>query len=247
MVEAQMTLMRPRESSEPHCRADEVIAAANVCVVRNRVVILNDVSLQIRTGEAIALLGPNGAGKSTLLKCMAGAIRPDRGGIRWFGDSSTCSAKVRRTIGFVGHEHGLYSELTVRENLVFAAGMFGAERPAKHVASALAEASLAHLADKRVALLSQGLRQRVAIIRSTIHKPSLILLDEPAASLDSQGRAWLDSIFAAWRRSRQTVCFVSHDAGHSRTIADRVVTLDHGRVVAIEEIHHSSPVIRRSA
>lgn len=218
-----------------------------MCVVRNRVAILNDISLQIRVGEAVAILGPNGAGKSTLLKCFAGAVRPDRGELCWFGNSSASSPKVRRKIGFSGHEHGLYGELTTLENLVFAARMYGLENPAKHVESALAAASLIHLSNKRVALLSQGLRQRVAIVRSTIHNPPLVLLDEPFASLDRQGRAWLDSLFATWRQSGQAVCFASHDAVHSRELADRLVTLDCGRIVDVEDTRAWSPVSRRSA
>jgi heme exporter protein A len=247
MVDAnRITRTRPA-SNEPLCCADEVVAAANVRVIRNRVSILNDISLQVRAGETAAILGPNGAGKSTLLKCFAGAIRPDHGNLRWFNGSSAYGLNVRRKIGFAGHEHGLYGELTALENVVFAARMYGIASPRRCVASALTAASLAHLANKRVAVLSQGLRQRIAILRSTIHNPSLILLDEPFASLDGQGRAWLDSLFESWRRSGQTVCFVCHDAAHSRALADRVVTLECGRVVDIEETHVRSSVSRWSA
>lgn len=226
---------------------DEAVRAADLRVVRNRVAILHDVSLNIRVGETVAVVGPNGAGKSTLLKCFTGAICPDRGELCWFGESPTCSSEVRRKVGFAGHEHGLYGELSTLENLVFAARMFGIDDPQKYSDDALAAASLAHLSKTRVALLSQGLRQRVAIIRSTIHAPLLILLDEPFASLDSQGRDWLDSLFEMWRRSGQAVCFVSHDPDHSRELADRVITLDRGRLVDVEEKHACIPVTRRSA
>ncbi len=248
MVDANLiTHTRLREGNEPRCRADEAISAAGLRVVRNRVSILSDITLKVRAGETVAILGPNGAGKSTLLKCFAGAIRPDRGELCWFGDSSICSSGVRRKIGLAGHEPGLYGELTLAENLLFAARMYGIGNPEKHVEGLLAAASLAHLCDKRVALLSQGLRQRATIVRSTVHAPPLILLDEPFASLDSHGRAWLESLFESWRRSGRTVCFVSHDAAHSRAHADRLVTLDCGRIVDVEEMHQRPPLARRSA
>jgi ABC-type multidrug transport system ATPase subunit len=238
---------RPHEVNELPRRASDAIAAARVCVVRNRLSILDDVSIKAYTGETVAILGPNGAGKSTLLKCFTSAIRPDSGELRWFDGSSRYGLDIRRKIGFSGHEPGLYGELTVSENLVFAARMFGVERSRKCAESALVAASLSHISNKRVALLSQGLRQRVAILRSTIHDPLLILLDEPFASLDEQGRAWLESLFESWHKTGRTVCFVSHDVVHSRSLADRVVMLDRGRIVNIEETHSWPAVSRRSA
>lgn len=224
-----------------------MVTAVNMHVVRNRVPILNDISLTIVAGETIALLGPNGAGKSTLLKCFAGAIRPARGSLRWFHDSSACHPAIRRRIGFSGHEHGLYGELTTLENLIFAARMQRLEQPTKLAEGALTAAALAHLSGKRVALLSQGLRQRVALVRSTIHDPPLILLDEPFASLDGAGRAWLNSLFDLWRHSGRSVCFASHDAPHSREFADRVVSLDRGRIAGVEYMQPRPCLAQRSA
>lgn len=229
-----------------HC-SDIVVAAAGVWVVRNRVPVLSDVSLNILAGETIAILGPNGAGKSTLLKCLAGVIRPDRGEFRWFDRLPQCNSSIRRQIGFLGHEHGLYGELTARENLVFAGRMYGVKQPSEQADSALEAASLTQVANKRVVQLSHGLRQRVAVVRAAIHNPRLVLLDEPCASLDVQGRAWLDTRFDEWRHAGTSVCFVSHDFNHSNALADRVVTLEGGRIVNVETAKRRHTLSQRSA
>jgi heme exporter protein A len=210
------------------------VEAIGLTVVRNRVPVLREIVLSVRPGEAVALMGPNGAGKSTLLRCLAGAVRPDRGTIRWFGSSAARSLTVRRQIGFIGHESGLYSELTTLENLVFAGRMYGVACPDKRAKELLAAAGLEPLTDRLVGQLSQGLRQRLAIARAVVHEPQLVLLDEPFASLDAQGRDWLEQLFHHWRRDGSTVCFVSHDPRDSRGLADRLVSLDAGRIVEAE-------------
>lgn len=223
------------------------MAATGVCVVRHRVPVLDDVSLRIFAGETIAVLGPNGAGKSTLLKCLAGAMRPDGGELLWFNRLQQSCSSIRRPIGFLGHEHGLYWELTARENLVFAGRMYGVEQPLEHAERSLKAASLVHIANKRVAQLSQGLRQRVAIIRAAVHDPRLVLLDEPFASLDAQGGAWLDALFDEWRHAGKAVCFVSHDVHHSNALADRIVTLEAGRIVNVATSARRLTLSQRSA
>ena len=211
-----------------------VVEAIGITVVRNRVPVLREVVLSVRPGETVALMGPNGAGKSTLLRCLAGAARPDRGTIRWFGNAAGRSMADRRRIGLAGHESGLYFELTALENLIFAARMYGVVRPDNRAKELLAAAGLEPLTNRLVGQLSQGLRQRLAIARAVVHEPQLILLDEPFASLDAQGRDWLEQLFRQWRRAGRTVCFVSHDVRDSRGLADRLVSLDAGRIVEVE-------------
>jgi ABC-type nitrate/sulfonate/bicarbonate transport system ATPase subunit len=115
--------------------------------------------------------------------------------------------------------------------------MHGHDFPSERALNLLAEAGLASLAHRRVALFSQGLRRRLAIIRAVVHEPALILLDEPFASLDTVGTQWLECRFEAWRIARRSVCFASHDLELSRRVADRIIWLDAGRIAAIE---HSS-------
>jgi heme ABC exporter ATP-binding subunit CcmA len=214
-----------------------MIETIDLTVYRNRIAVLNGISLAVRSGELVALEGANGAGKSTLLKCLAGAVRPDRGVVTWFETSSRCTPEVRCRIGFVGHECGLYADLTALENLVFAGRMHGVAHPAERANEALAVAGLEAMAGRPVRQLSQGMRQRLAILRAVLHEPPLILLDEPFASLDEPGRCWLEQLFRQWRLAARAVCYVSHDAPRNYELADRVIVLDAGRIVESKTPH----------
>jgi heme ABC exporter ATP-binding subunit CcmA len=213
---------------------ENVVELVNVRVVRNRLTILDGINLCIENGETIAVTGANGAGKSTLLRLLAGALRPTQGRILYFDNSRSGSAARRRGIGYVGHETGLYDELTVLENLRFAARMHCLDSPRERAQELIRQAGLQSLADCLVAKLSEGIRRRVAVLRSCVHRPRLVLLDEPDSSLDAEGRRWLEDCFSAWRVLKRSVCFASHDAELCHRLANRIVWLHSGRVTATD-------------
>ncbi len=211
-----------------------ISVAVGLSIVRGRLHILRDVDLAIAKGEAVAIMGPNGAGKSTLLACLAGALRPTCGEVHCFSNPAKQSTVSKCQVGFVGHQTGLYGELTALENLVFAARMHGLDHPRDRAQLSLAEAGLEPAARRPTAQLSQGTRRRLAITCALVHDPPLILLDEPFASLDVDGRKWLEQLFQNWRRQAATVVFASHDEAQSHRLADRIIRLDAGRIVATE-------------
>jgi ABC-type multidrug transport system ATPase subunit len=223
-----------------------VVEVVGLSIVRGRRAILHEINLQLSEGESVALMGANGAGKSTLLSCLAGSLRPTRGVIHGPGGKDAFAARARR-IGFVGHEAGLYDELTALENLVFAARMSGLGSPVPIAQSLLGEAGVESVAQQQVGRLSQGLRRRIAIARALVPDPALILLDEPFACVDRVGRAWLVRLFHRWRAGKRTVCFASHDVEESRRLADRIIWLDAGRLAAEERIDRIPTTSRRSA
>ncbi|HEY5814817.1 MAG TPA: heme ABC exporter ATP-binding protein CcmA [Solirubrobacterales bacterium] len=153
--------------------------------------VLRDVNLRLATGESLAVLGPNGAGKTTLLRVLATLLRPNGGEVRVFGAQLPDEAwKVRGRIGFLSHEPLLYRDLSGRENLRFHARLHGIERKAveKRISFLLSAVDMERRADDRVAELSAGMRQRLAICRCVLHEPELLLLDEPDSHLDAPGR-----------------------------------------------------------
>ena len=214
--------------------ARRAVDVTGLTVVRDRLPVLRDIYLSLSQGDAVALRGPNGAGKSTLLGCIAGIVRPEQGDIRWFGNRASSSLAVRRRIGFAAHEPGLYFELTALENLVFAGRMYGVPDAVRHAIELLTDAGLEAAANRMVGQLSQGMRQRLAIIRAVVHEPDLILLDEPFSGLDADGRDWLERRFQTWRAAGRTVCFASHNPRASDDLAERVISLDNGCIVDIE-------------
>lgn len=136
---------------------------------------LRDVSFMAGAGDLVAVLGSNGSGKSTLLRILAGLLRPDRGDVRW----TPARGAVR--IGFVGHDTQLFGGLTGAETLTLAARLHGDRRA---VIDLLDRFGIAHTADRAVATLSAGTRRRLAIARATMGRPSVLIVDEPFASLD---------------------------------------------------------------
>src|SRR3989449_11122651 len=154
---------------------------------------LDGISFRLETGHTLAVFGPNGAGKTTLLKVLAGLIRPQAGRAHVEGG--------RRAIGWIGHQSPLYSHLTVRENLLFWAALYGvaAARRGPRAAEVLGRLGMAHRADQPVWSLSRGLAQRAAIAKALIHDPSVLLLDEPFTGLDLAAAAELRALLGELR------------------------------------------------
>jgi heme exporter protein A len=193
-----------------------------------RRLVLDAVDLQIERGESVVLTGANGAGKSTLLRTMAALIRPNSGEVLWFGQPA--AREDRGLIGMVAHEHRLYPNFTLRENLVFAARMCDVARPHESAERMLETVALAAHAERMPPVLSKGMRQRLSLARALIHEPAILLLDEPFDGLDAAGEAWLMSLFDALRNQGRTLCFVLHDVRKTDALADRVLRLEEGNV-----------------
>jgi len=211
-------------------QTNDGIRITDVSVFRRRYPILRDLNLVVANGETIAIMGANGAGKSTLLACLAGALRLSKGHIRVFGNRPNCLATKKR-VGSVGHHTGLYGDLTVWENLLFAARMHGIDSPRNRALALLSESGLQRLKDHPVLQLSQGAQRRAAIARAMIHEPQLLLLDEPFATLDTEAITWLENCFQHWRKTGRTVFYVSHDSKQASRLADRAVWLNAGQIL----------------
>ena len=195
---------------------------------------LSRVSLGVRAGEVLGLLGPNGAGKSTLLGMLATLVTPNTGEVI-YGDRSAerWGSALRRHIGLLAHELHLYAELTARQNLTFFAELYGLN-PAAVVDAALERAALTERADDDVAGFSRGMRQRLALERALLHKPRLVLLDEPFTGLDDR------SVSAVADRLRQLaaqggiVLLATHDLDLADGLVTRVALIREGRLLADE-------------
>lgn len=205
------------------------IEARAVTVSFGEQLALRRATLRVEAGERLALVGPNGAGKTTLLRALAGLLRPASGDIRFGGDSLLQDRdRARRSIGFVGHQSLLYPELTAWENLQFYARLYGVANRAERVAGVLEQIGLSGRRDARLAALSRGMTQRLALARAILHDPPILLLDEPDAGLDVGALGALERILRANRR--RTVVLTTHDFDQALRLCDRVVILDRGRV-----------------
>src|SRR3954454_15457387 len=194
---------------------------------------LEGVDLELAAGASLVVLGPNGAGKTTLLRILATLLRPSGGEAVVLGCSLPDEAwKLRGRIGYLGHEPLLYRDLSGRENLRFHArlhGVTGAPAEAR-IAALLAAAGIERRADERIAELSAGMRQRLAICRCVLHEPELLLLDEPDSNLDVEGRELARALIGP--AAGRTRVIVSHDPERFEAEADHVLRLEAGGKVA---------------
>jgi heme ABC exporter ATP-binding subunit CcmA len=191
---------------------------------------LQGVELEIAGGTTLAVLGANGAGKSTLLRLVAGLARPSSGEV-WVAGHPSTHREARRRIGYVGHATGLYPALTARENLIFAARLYALPDPGERADRALAREGLAAASGRPVGGFSRGMAQRLAIARSLLHDPPVVLLDEPFTGLDRASEARLVGRLAELRQEGRTVIWVTHDPERAARGSDGAIVLAGGRVV----------------
>ncbi len=193
--------------------------------------ILREIDVEIAAGEFVALKGANGAGKTTLLRCLAGIARPSSGEVRWFGKAVSENPSQRQLVGVVAHESGLYPQLTLRENLLFAARMCGVNKPGIRAYESLARTGLMAHAGRQPGQISKGMRQRIVLARAILHDPPILLLDEPFSALDADGSDWLGKLLLEKRAAGCAVCFATHDDRQIEHLADRVLHLHAGQLI----------------
>jgi len=193
---------------------------------------LDQVDLELEEGEVYALIGRNGAGKSTLAKAAIGALALDEGSVRVLGADPSRDRYVRREIGVAPQEIALYLHLTVAENLdVFAAlaGVSRAERGAA-VARAMDETVCGERAAERLENLSSGWRRRANLAAAIVHRPRLLVLDEPTEGLDTETLLILRRLIARLRANRTAILLISHNAEDVAVLADRLGVMEAGRL-----------------
>ena len=209
----------------------EQVTVSDVSRVYGRRRALAHVSLTCSAGQVIGLLGPNGAGKSTLLGLLSTLTEPSAGEVR-YGDRTAreAGAALRAQVGFLSHDLQLYPELSARENLEFFAGLYGLDRPAERVVEALTSAGLSDRAGDVVEGLSRGMRQRLALERTLLHSPRLVLFDEPFTGLDEAACEALVTRLRALRAARRIIVLATHDLDVVDGLLDRAVILRRGRI-----------------
>jgi ABC-type multidrug transport system ATPase subunit len=199
---------------------------------------LSRVTLDCHAGEVLGVLGPNGAGKSTLLSILATLLAPSSGEVR-YGTRTAAEAgpSLRARLGFLSHDLHLYPELTAAENLRFFARLYGLPDVAGRVAAALERAGLTARGGDAVSGFSRGMRQRLALERSLLHGPRLLLLDEPFTGLDDASVHALVARLQELRSADRIIVVVTHDLDVAERLIDTVAVLKDGRLAAFDRAH----------
>ncbi len=193
--------------------------------------VLDNVNFSVKGGEFLTIVGPNGAGKTTLIKIMATLVNATGGTVEIGGfDVKKSPEKVRGIIGVISHNTYLYNELTAGENLKFFGKMYAIPDSDKRVDEVLGETGLSDRKHDRVGTFSRGMKQRLSIARAILHKPSVLLLDEPYTGLDQQASASLESVLNSLTGSGITTIMISHDLKRGLALADQVMIMASGTV-----------------
>ncbi len=200
--------------------------------------VVTNLDAKIDQGAFVSLLGPSGCGKSTTLRMIAGFVAPTSGSIRLRGRLIDDDPPYRRNIGLVFQNYALFPHMTAAQNVAFGLRMrrVPASERQRRVTRALDQVGLGGLADRYPARMSGGQQQRVALARALVIEPDLLLLDEPLSNLDATLRAEMrDEIRQLQRRLGITTLFVTHDQQEALAMSDRIMVMEHGRVVDAAE------------
>jgi ABC-2 type transport system ATP-binding protein len=207
------------------------------------VVALDGVSFAVPPGELVGFVGPNGAGKTTAMRIALGVLEPDAGEVRWRG--RTVDAEARRRFGYMPEERGLYPKMPVLGQLVYLARLHGVtrEEAERRATDTLGVLGVGERAGDRVENLSLGNQQRVQLAAALVHRPDVLVLDEPFSGLDPVGVDVLSGVLRREAEERAVpIVFSSHQLELVERLCDRVVLIDRGRIVAagtIDELRSS--------
>jgi len=199
------------------------------------------VSFSLARGDCLAVFGPNGAGKTTLLRLLAGLLKPSSGSARIAGIPLPGGTLARSRVGLISHHTMLYEALSARENVSFAARLYGVRNPGTRVDDSLRRMSMLERADAPVRLLSRGMQQRVSIARAMVHSPQVVLADEPYSGLDESGARALTALLRELRSSGTAVIIVTHNLAEGLSLATHAAVMQRGRFVRYDASERIDP------
>jgi heme exporter protein A len=194
--------------------------------------VLKGINLQVGHAQGVCICGVNGAGKSTLLRIISGLLEPSQGSVKLCGlEVGSEPEKTKSQLGVISHKSMLYPDLSLSENLLFFARLYSVKESHKRVKEILEELGLASYRYDRAGILSRGMLQRLAIGRAVIHRPAVLLADEPFTGLDTEACLHLISVLDKFRADGGTLVMTSHDTRLGLQCCDRVMVLDRARIV----------------
>jgi ABC-2 type transport system ATP-binding protein len=205
---------------------------------------VSGVSLELRAGECLGLLGPNGAGKSTVIRGIVGRVIPDGGSTAIFGNSAS-SAAAREALGWVPQELAVYPRLSCKENLMSFGRYHGLSggKLTESVAWCLDWAALEDKAGELAKNLSGGMKRRLNMAAGIIHRPRVVLMDEPTVGVDPQSRNRIFEMIEALRAGGTSIIYTTHYMEEAERLCDRIAIIDHGRIIAVgtnEQLVHNA-------
>ncbi len=196
---------------------------------------VNGVNLNVAAGELLALLGPNGAGKTTTIRMLTSVLRPTHGSAKVAGyDVVENATQVRAAVGVLTEHHGLYNRMRAREYLEFFGELYGLSRDIRkeRAEKMLFDFGLQTAENQRIGEFSKGMRQKLALGRALLHKPRVLLLDEPTSAMDPASARLVRNEISALRSSERSIIICTHNLSEAEELADRIAIIRRGKIIA---------------
>lgn len=212
---------------------ETILEVKNLCKSYKTTDAVSDVSFTVKKGEIVGLLGPNGAGKTTIINMILGVLEPTAGKIEILGrNTKNCRSETCQSINFAAVHSSLPGNLTIRQNLYVFGMLYQVPRLKDKINALLEEFDLKGFSTTKAGLLSSGERTRLNIAKAVINEPSVLLLDEPTASLDpSAAQIVRENIQKYVERTQAGILWTSHNMQEIETVCDRVLFLSHGKII----------------
>lgn len=211
------------------------VQAREVVKYYGNILALRGINLDLKKGEFLTIFGPNGAGKTTLLKILASILGPTSGTVKIFGSELRKNlASLRGQIGLLSHRSFLYSNLTAYENLNFYGRMYGVSKLKERIAEVIELVGLSDRVHSQVGTFSRGMQQRLALARAILHRPSLLLFDEPYTGLDPAAIKILAQLMMELHTGERTIVMTTHNLAHGLEVCDQVAIQAGGRIVYLQ-------------
>ena len=215
-----------------------MIQLLNVSKRYDNTTVVDDLSLQINSGEIVGIIGHNGAGKSTIMKMIVGLVEPTSGLIQVMGHNmKTEGIKVKNRIGYLPEESPLYEAMTAEQYLLFFSELYQIPRPValKRIDQLLHSLGLVEK-DKLTGEFSKGMKRKTAIARALLHEPDFLILDEPSSGLDPLTSFFIINYLKTLRQEGKTILLSAHNLFHVETICDRVGVIKNGKLLIFDDM-----------
>ena len=217
---------------------NSVISIENVKKTLGNREILNGISFTVEMGDIFGYLGPNGAGKTTTIRILLGLFQASSGKLNILGQDINLS-QIRKKIGFVLDSDGLYENMTAEQNMIFYSQIYGLSNTGERIHKLLSMMDLEDRTTDKVGTYSRGMRQRLALARSLVHDPEVLILDEPTAGVDPSGQIEIRQIMLdIVRRENKTIFLSSHNLDEVQRICNRIALIDRGEIKLYGELEN---------
>lgn len=216
-----------------------MIQTENLSKKFNDFLAVDQVNLEVKSGEVLALLGPNGAGKTTTLRMLTSVLRPSSGWARVAGfDVVNQAAKVRASVGILTEQHGLYGRMTAQEYLDFFGQVYRMEIPTrrKRTNELLEQYGLSGERNRRIGEYSKGMRQKLALARALFHNPPVLLMDEPTSAMDPESARLVRDAIHGLRNANRAIIICTHNLPEAEELADKIAIIHQGRIIISGEV-----------